>query len=301
MSPDPAESKPDSLDEFATGKRVPAPAQVDAKAITEQLYHALRERYCLPEWSLALEVGTGAMDGDKGVQSWSRPPSRAADGIAISNYRRTNHEWHGFEVKASRADWLNELKQGCKAEASMRWVNRWWLVTVNGVVREGEVPESWGLMLLNGRGLRVATQAPVREREPAPGWLLGNILSRFAKTLELDIPSQESIRQRIRNEERESASKEHLAQQRLLVQKREEYDNLIDTLATVTGLTHYDLTNKNELKRFGKFFRRAAAMADWENHIEEAATYMERRIKEVREQVVALRMAEDAEPEPDQE
>ncbi len=73
----------------------------------------------------------------------------------------------GHEVKVSRADWLHELKQPEKAEAWKRFCHEWYLVVSDAaIVREGELPDGWGLMVSHGRSLRLVTRAARLRPEP---------------------------------------------------------------------------------------------------------------------------------------
>lgn len=78
-------------------------------------------------------------------------------------YGRDAHpKLHGHEVKVSRADWLTELKDPDKAEAFRRYCDFWWLVVADkNIVRAGELPDGWGLMVASGRSVRAVVQ-PVR-------------------------------------------------------------------------------------------------------------------------------------------
>lgn len=71
---------------------------------------------------------------------------------------------HGHEVKVSRSDWLTELRDPDKAEAFRRYCDFWWLVVSDkDIVKTGELPEGWGLMVAHGRSVRVVTPAPLNE------------------------------------------------------------------------------------------------------------------------------------------
>lgn len=75
---------------------------------------------------------------------------------------------HGHEVKVSRSDWLTELKDPTKAEAFTQYCDYWWLVVSDkDIVKPGELPEGWGLMVKHGPGLRIVSQA-VRRPDPVP-------------------------------------------------------------------------------------------------------------------------------------
>ncbi|AYN57636.1 hypothetical protein PBI_COTE_65 [Arthrobacter phage Cote] len=75
---------------------------------------------------------------------------------------------HGHEVKVSRSDWLTELRDPEKAEAFARYCDYWWLVVGDsGIVRDGELPAGWGLLVASGDSLRTVRRA-TRRREVEP-------------------------------------------------------------------------------------------------------------------------------------
>jgi hypothetical protein len=72
----------------------------------------------------------------------------------------------GHELKATRADWLRELSDQAKADAWWPYCTRWWIVAPPGVVRDGELPEGWGLMEPRPRGRRFRVRVPAAAKEP---------------------------------------------------------------------------------------------------------------------------------------
>lgn len=90
---------------------------------------------------------------------------------------------HGHEVKVSRADWLTELRDPTKAEAFARYCDHWWLVVSDKtIVKPGELPEGWGLLVASGGGLRASVPAPKREAEPMPRSLQATLTRSVTKT-----------------------------------------------------------------------------------------------------------------------
>lgn len=78
--------------------------------------------------------------------------------------RRTGPMLHGHEVKVSRSDWLTELRDPEKAEAFRRYCDFWWLVVSDkSIVRDGELPPGWGLIVAQGVSARVAIRAERNE------------------------------------------------------------------------------------------------------------------------------------------
>lgn len=75
----------------------------------------------------------------------------------------------GHEVKASRSDWLSELRKTGKADSWADQCHQWWLVAVPGVVADGELPAGWGLMVPGAR-TRMKVVTPAATRDAKPSW-----------------------------------------------------------------------------------------------------------------------------------
>lgn len=102
----------------------------------------------------------------RSTQDWGRLGIRTADYVAIDKYS-TTQAMHGHEVKVSRADWLTELRDPTKADAIKRYCDYWWLVVPDAsIVRPGELPEDWGLIVVAGTKLRAKVKAP--RLQPVP-------------------------------------------------------------------------------------------------------------------------------------
>src|SRR5271154_3135095 len=71
--------------------------------------------------------------------------NRSADAVAMNTWPSRGLEVHGVEIKSYRSDWIKELKNPAKAENIFKYCDRWWLcAATEGVVKENEVPETWG-------------------------------------------------------------------------------------------------------------------------------------------------------------
>lgn len=102
-----------------------------------------------------------------GYEHLPYPEQRALADAGVISYRTRVPTLIGHEVKVSRSDWLHELKQPDKAEAWKRYCHGWYLVVSDAkIVREGELPEDWGLMVAYGKSLRMVTRAPRLDPEP---------------------------------------------------------------------------------------------------------------------------------------
>lgn len=124
---------------------------------------------------------------------------RCADFIAVDCWPSRGIAMHGHEVKVSRRDWLTELKDPSKADAFKRYMDHWWLVVPDlNIVRPGELPDGWGLLVTSNRQstgkwpknhapvveqcLRVKVPAPRLTPEPLPKEILATLMRSCAKT-----------------------------------------------------------------------------------------------------------------------
>ena len=114
---------------------------------------------------------------------------RTADFIAQDTWEAQGLLLHGHEVKVSRADWLTELADPSKADATKRFCNRWWLVVPDrGIVRD-DLPDDWGLLAFGRDGkLRIVRRAPALDPEPHPPTFRAALLRAAAKTARKDQP-----------------------------------------------------------------------------------------------------------------
>lgn len=120
----------------------------------QDLIDALKNKYCSPEWALMFEVANGT----------GHHSNRHADAVAMNLYPSRGLALHGFEIKVSRGDWLRELKQPAKAEAIASYCDHWWLVVNDKeIVKPGELPLGWGLLVPRGDALVASVAPAIRE------------------------------------------------------------------------------------------------------------------------------------------
>jgi len=115
-----------------------------AHEITVALVTGVYERFAEPEWLCMQQVAIGGRSLDVvAIRMWSR---------AVIN---------AFEVKATRSDWLREMRKPEKADAVIGACDHFWLVTAKGVAKPEEIPEHWGWLVLQPNGkVRSAKAAP---------------------------------------------------------------------------------------------------------------------------------------------
>jgi hypothetical protein len=128
----------------------------DKKITAKDMEQYLANRYLNPQWVFLPQVRSSTGSAD-----------RIADGMAFNMYRSTGYEILGFEIKVSRSDWLSELKDMGKSNELMSYCDKWYLVVSDAsIVKEGELPKNWGLLVLSNGELkqkvRPTPQVPVK-------------------------------------------------------------------------------------------------------------------------------------------
>ncbi|NRA88334.1 MAG: hypothetical protein HRU28_13295 [Rhizobiales bacterium] len=106
------------------------------------------------------------------ANSLSRLKSRA-DALAVDLYK---NKIHGYEIKASRGDWLNELKHPEKSAYIAQYCDYWWIAAPKGMIDPNELPRDWGLIESTKAQLRIKVQAPMCDKLPTPTALIGSML-----------------------------------------------------------------------------------------------------------------------------
>jgi hypothetical protein len=110
------------------------------KMNTEELTKALHNKYDDEANSYAFLEQVGNSTGFA--------CKRHADAIAVSLWQSRGLTITGFEIKASRQDWIHELKHPEKADEILQHCHYWYLVVgEKDIVQFGELPTNWGLMI----------------------------------------------------------------------------------------------------------------------------------------------------------
>lgn len=112
-------------------------------------------------------------------------------------FKRMPPPVHGFEVKATRSDWLSEKRTG--GEKSLAWRERchyWWLVAPStDVIRPEEVPPGWGLIVGTARLRAVVKPKRAEPNRPIDATLMLTIARHSARATKT-VPSIPKITHR---------------------------------------------------------------------------------------------------------
>lgn len=128
---------------------------------------------------------------------------RVADFIAIDKYPSNGLAIHGHEVKVSRADWLAELRDPSKAAAFTPYTHYWWLVVSDAaIVRDGELPAGWGLLVPGKAGLRAKIPAVRATPAPLPAELSVSLMAAAARTASREPLRRDAVTARLDREPR---------------------------------------------------------------------------------------------------
>lgn len=102
---------------------------------------------------------------------WNGGGTSRADALYVGFTSTSGQMLVGHELKVSRSDWLAELSSPGKADQWAENCHEWWLVTLPGVVRDGELPPGWGLMVPGRSKTRMAVIQPAPRRlDVRPSW-----------------------------------------------------------------------------------------------------------------------------------
>jgi len=119
---------------------------------TRQILELLRCRHPAPEWATFAELneGTGMNGG------------RLIDFYAMNVWPSKRYVKVAYEIKVSRSDFARELKEPKKREAAEVIADECYFAVPHGLVLPDEIPEKWGLIVMNAGGLRIVKHATQR-------------------------------------------------------------------------------------------------------------------------------------------
>lgn len=209
------------------------------------IHAALRKRFSPPEWALFFEVRNAAGFDAK----------RSADAVAVNTWPSRGLEVQGIEVKVDRRDWLRELGQPDKSEAVQQYCDRWWVaVSSDDIVRDGELPPTWGLLVLRGEKLVQKVEAPKLEARPLTRTFVAALLRRATEGVVSTSEVQKLVEERLEQAlsyERES----HKRTVKNLMETCDSFETRIRDFEAASGLKLDSWVDGKELGKAVAFVR----------------------------------------------
>lgn len=237
---------------------------------------AVRERY----------GRAAAVFDEVGDSTGHRGERRRADCVAMGLWPSRGLYLEGIEIKVSRSDWLAELKSPAKADAVGKYCDFWWLAAADAtIVRDGELPPNWGLLVLEGKALKVVKQAPKLEGADLDRGFVAALLRRAAE-----------------EEDRKRQAAEHVGYERGVAATERPRDDTASARELSQLKSDLDeFESKSGLKiaaycggRLGETVARLQQLNNWRRSdpadvIERAAKDLEQRAKELRSEADSVR------------
>lgn len=121
----------------------------------------------VPEHLVFFEVA--AREPSRGEYArWAR--QRRIDAVAVGMVHRSGYLIHGFEIKVTRADLRQELREPAKALTGSMYCDRWWLALsdISLLKSTDKIPDGWGILAVHGRGLRTHVEPAPIDRVESP-------------------------------------------------------------------------------------------------------------------------------------
>lgn len=150
---------------------------------------ALRQRHNAKgttyEWAFFEELRVGTGYNSKEDKAANTRPEQRLDAWAINLYPSKNFLKVAYEVKVSRADFLNEIKQPNKRQQGLWISNEFYFATPAGLVKQEEIPPECGLIYVYEQGgSRLIVPAPHRKTDEQATWRFFASIARRASMAE---------------------------------------------------------------------------------------------------------------------
>lgn len=120
---------------------------------------------------IAFEVGDGT-----GLER-----CRSIDAVSMELWPSKGHKLVAYEIKVSRADWLNELKTPEKSHFFEQNCDEFYLVAPEGVLKAGELPPNWGYIKVTEKSLTTKIKAVASNIDTVDKSFLASLARSFAR------------------------------------------------------------------------------------------------------------------------
>lgn len=113
---------------------------------------ALKHYYPSQEYAIAFEV----------AQATGYRANRHLDAVVMSLWPSRGLTLTGIEIKVNLQDWRREKANPQKAEEIAQFLDFFYIAAPDSLIKKDELPEAWGLIEVNDKGLCRQTKAAVK-------------------------------------------------------------------------------------------------------------------------------------------
>jgi len=124
---------------------------------SRMMLELLKHRHPAPEWATFAELATGTGYGGRWI-----------DFFAMNLWPSNGNLKIAYEIKASRSDFNREMNKPDKRKNAEKLADECYFVCPHGLLSPEEMPEGWGLLVMNKGGLRMVKRATQRRVENLP-------------------------------------------------------------------------------------------------------------------------------------
>lgn len=230
---------------------------MEKKYTASDMERFLSERYSHPyEWVFLTQV-----------RSSTGSANRIADAMAFNMYQSTGYEVLGFEIKVSRSDWLSELKNMKKSNDIMEYCDKWFLVVPDiDIVKDGELPKGWGLLVLKDDKLVVKVRPTLQTTKPMPDHFIASILRRGSNEVEKiksEYIKKDSIKSELEAAEKRGYENGRGYNGKQTERNYKELQEKIRAFELAAGFSFDTWQGVKYMERVGKYVKFALSMDDY--------------------------------------
>ena len=116
------------------------------------IFHALKKHYCQEHGNGQRYAILPAVRNYCGFCKGKRNGHREADAVLLSLWRSDGLKITGFEVKVSRSDYKQELRDPEKWKGVGKYCDAWYIAAPDGLLDPDDVSPPWGLITVDAEG-----------------------------------------------------------------------------------------------------------------------------------------------------
>lgn len=250
---------------------------------TAELKAILKAHHDARELALMFEVANATGAGG----------TRYADAIAMGLWPSRGLHIHGYELKVSRSDWRKELINPSKADEIGKYCDYWWVVTPPDIVKEGELPETWGhYEAIDGKLVKKVAAVKNEYAAPLTRPFLAALLRRAQSVDDEAISALVDVKMRDRNEalRKKEAGFEKRVQE-AVDRRLEELGPISAKLERIKAETGFDFTrhtDESEIIRALQMVRNSGVAATY-SHLEGTLRSLEHSAQQIRNAIEGTR------------